>query len=724
MASFEARSLVAVTLFQLAIGCTAVDVDPGERTLPPLDGPTAELDPSAKVIPFPNDLLIDPSTGNVDLPAPCDESDVQRQIRTGVLNTLDGFGTFEPALQTTFTESVDENSLDGRVMLLARTINGVPVDPADAQPVPVEVMTSETQRATADCSAAETVTSLTIVPLAPLAERSTYDVVLTDGITTTDNVPFVPSVTWALIRQSVDPVTVEDGKIVDERTPLDPVADADQLLGIDQLWKAHAEALTFVDGALGLDRSQLLLAWEFHTQTTIDPLDASVAGSLPNAWPAQPLQAVASITGEATAPEFLAGVLGSDTCDLVGCEAVGAVLGGAVLSHNYQTDAVNPLPGGAPVPGPWSDPVHPILQQELPLPFLAFVPASPAPQGGYPVVVFGHGLTRSRNDLFAIGPQLAAAGFASIAIDWVDHGDRAVRISDDATIGCAGSPAPTDSPQCFAPIVSSDLAATRDNLRQSALDAMTLVRSLQACSADGCGPLSVDPEHIGYLGQSLGSLLGTVVAAASPEIRASVIDVGGVGWVDVLEHTASLGIRCPVIDSLIAAGVIDGAPSDLTASPPTGTCVSDSWRNDPGWQTFANIARWVLDPTDGANFASSTDGRAVLIQEVVGDLVVPNVATEDYARLLDAPAYVAAHSLSPDTVSKAITGNTDRRKLVRYLTLPADAATRFPGNTYAHGSLLAPADSNSDGLLGTALLQRDAITFLGMNLKQLKEVAR
>ncbi len=718
------RSLVPFALFPLVFGCTSVDIDPLEQSLPPVDGPTAELDPAAKVIPFPNDLLIDPATGSVNLPASCNESEVQRQIRTNVLDTLDGFGTYEPALQTTFSEHVAEDSLTGRVMLLARTLNGVAVDPADAEPVPVSFMTGESQRATADCSSTETVTTLTIIPLEPLAERSTYDVILTDGITDTNDVPFVPSATWALIRQVQDPVTVEGGKIVAERTPLDPVADAEQLLGIDQLWKAHAEALAFADGALGLDRSQVLLAWEFHTQTTTDPLDESVADSLAAALPERPLQAVGSITGEATAPQFLAGVLGSDTCDAVGCAAVGDVLGGALLTASYQTEVSNPMAGGQPVPGPWSDPLRPVMQKEQTLPFLAFVPATPAPDGGYPVVVFGHGLTRSRNDLFAIGPQLAAAGFASIAIDWVNHGDRAVRISDDAALGCAGSPEPTASPQCFAPIVSSDLATARDNLRQSALDALALIRSLGACGAGKCGPLSVNPGRIGYLGQSLGSLLGTVVSAASPEVRASVIDVGGVGWVDVLENTASLGIRCPVIDSLIVAGVLAGSPSDLTASPPTGTCVGESWREDPGWQSFANIGRWVLDPTDGANFVASTGGRAVLIQEVVDDAVVPNLVTERYAALLGAQAYAAAHSASPSTVSQAISDPTGRIKLVRYASLPADPSRRFPGNAYAHGSLLAPATSGNDGRLATALLQRDAITFLAINLKQRKELGR
>ncbi len=724
MGALIPRGLAAALVMYAGFGCANVEVDPGERSVPPLDGPTAEFDPSAKVIPFPDDLLIDPSTGKVALPEPCNEGAAAEEIRVAVLNKLDGFGTYEPAVQVSFSEPIDESSLDGRVWLVPRTLDGVALDPAvPTAPVPIAMSVSDTQRANAACDRLETVTTLTIVPEMPLVERSDYDVVLGDGITTEDGVAILPSSTWALIRQEEDPVTVDaNGTVVAEQTPLDPVADADVLRGIDQLWKALHPALAFLDDQLGLQREQLLLAWEFHTQTTTDPLDVSVPNSLAAGLPDQPIEGVDSITGGAPAPAFLAGVLGEDTCKAVGCDAVGEVLGGVLQTPRYQVDVQNPMPGGDALPGPWSDPVAPERVRDDSLSVLAFVPASPEPPAGYPVVVFGHGLTRSKKDLFAIGPQLAAAGFASVAINWVDSGDRAVRTSSDAALGCAGSPDPSAAPQCFAPIVSSDLATTRDNLRQSALDAMALVQAVSACSTDECGDLEIDPQRIGYLGQSLGSLLGAVVVAASPDIRAAVLDVGGAGWVDIVENTDNLGIRCPVIDSLVQAGVISGTVSDLTAQPPTGTCVGDSWRQDPGWLTFANIGRWVLDPADGANFVGLMGQRPLLLQEVVGDSVVPNVATERYARLLDIDGQDADVSSSPDTVSAAITTHPLQPKLVRYKEVAAMPSAQFPGNSYSHGSLLAPADNGPDGLLGTALLQHDAITYLDSNLAPREEV--
>jgi hypothetical protein len=46
--------------------------------------------------------------------------------------------------------------------------------------------------------------------------------------------------------------------------------------------------------------------------------------------------------------------------------------------------------------------------------------------------------------------------------------------------------------------------------------------------------------------------------------------------------------------------------------------------------------------------------------------------------------------------------------------VPADAGNGFPGNTFQHASLLSPAPGPA-GQLGTARVQKDAITFLLFN---------
>jgi dienelactone hydrolase len=365
---------------------------------------------------------------------------------------------------------------------------------------------------------------------------------------------------------------------------------------------------------------------------------------------------------------------------------------------------------------------------------LAAIPAGTAPAGGWPTVVFGHGLGSSKTTMFAIAPQLAQAGFATVAIDFVAHDSRAVRTSSDPAKGCAdvasAPPDPTRAPQCYAPFLSSDLAGTRDNIRQTVLDLEGLVAALKACGPGACGALAVDATHLAYLGISLGGIIGSTTVANVPDFQGAVLNVPAVGLIDVLENTPSLAIRCSLVDALISVGVVMGTPSN----PPvysTGTCMTDEWKAQPGYQQFSVIGRWVLDPADGANFTRKLAARKILIQEVVNDQVVPNIATDREAALVGLlgaaamadPANTLVNLLPSTEIAPM---NPNANKFVRYMNIDPTASP--PGNTFQHASLLAPATTvvpgnpppacdpmtlvACDGVLGTARVQTDAITFL------------
>jgi pimeloyl-ACP methyl ester carboxylesterase len=528
----------------------------------------------------------------------------------------------------------------------------------------------------------------------------------------------------------------------------------------------------FLVGA-GHQRDAVLLAWEFTTQTTTDPLDPAVEGSLAAEVATGPLVGPTgtgtpvSVTGVAAnranypflvcdtgvldgetvlvPPEpddaqcflklTLGGGLGCGTletcgaaytagsarCAAAGCQAIGDVLAGALLAKSYQTETPNPRGNTCgeaeepcpAVPGPWDDPALPTQVGVEGIGVLIFTTAASCPVNGCPTAIFGHGLGSSREAAFAIAPQLAGVGFATVAIDFVAHGSRRVQISDDPAIGCD----PPSGLQCFAPFLSPNLAGTRDNIRQSVLDLHSLAAGLDACGPTECGALEVDPAHVVYIGQSLGGIMGSTFAAASPSLTASVLNVAGVGWADIFENTGSLTIRCSLVDALIDAGVLEGDKLDAIGKEPTGLCLGEEWKTQPGYRQFALIARWVLDPADPANFTGMLATRRVLLQEVVGDEVVPNAATDAEGALLGlAPVDRAAAVPNPEPPplvlpDRAITESPIESKWLRYHTLPADGGTGFPGNTYQHGSLLAPTPGN-DGLLATAAQQIDAIIYL------------
>jgi dienelactone hydrolase len=756
----RARSpLRAALLFLVAGACVdPVDVDPdetvgAERTSPP----TAVFDPASRIVPLPNAILMDSATGRVNLPPACGEQPGSgaEGVRL-TLNQLDGFGTSRQSLVASFSEPVEPGSLDGRVALVRLTARGQPVIPPEG-PVPIDVLTSSSSQASPDCSSSYQLPNVVIRPRQPLQQASTYAVVIAQGVTNQAGADFQPSVTWALVRQKEQPVRFAAGSGASEppihnATPFDPAEPAQlaSLRGLDLLWQGHAPLLSAVDLLAPLvlpgsvaGRDDILLAWAFSTETISDPFDPNVDGS-PASWIAAnvaPLALPAPAAG-AGAPlsveQVFAGALPGVPCESLGCAAIGAVYTASPVSAPPTFTSSSYLTGDdcsavASATGAFSDPVAPVRTCERPLPVLAFVPSTPPPATGYPTIVFAHGIGRSTEDLFAIAGSFAAAGMVSVAVDAVDHGIRAVQISTDASAGCDGTVGPgrqcttqfgpTCAPQCYQPLLSANLAVTRDHLRQTVLDHFALTKALAACGEpDACGSLLVDPARIGFVGQSLGSLIGAVSVAVSSDISAAVLNVGGADWLQVLSETQTLAIRCPLVDALIASGVIAGEPWNLGQNP-AATCVDDDWKADPGYLQFASAARWILDPVDAVNYARAltlAGAPPLLVSEVVNDPVVPNSATATLTAALALQPTVAAIATdpNPDPTAAAL---AEGSVWIRYQNLDADPGTMFPGNAFGHGSLLSPATPSAtmvapSGELGTIRVRVDALSFLATHL--------
>jgi len=772
----------------LALGaCPSVTVDENEGDL----GPTVEFDPANKIVPFPNNLLLDPATGKVNLPEQCNESASSLATRTGTLNKLDGFGTYETAINVTFTEPVDLASLPGNVLLYQRARGGEALDPLTALSIPVVFIPGKTVRFTNQtdikaCTDPVMIDQVTFVATVPLEQKSTYTVALLAGIKTASGAEFNPSFTWSVVREP-EPVVVFDdaGNVIINRTPLDSGKPDDlaSLQGIDLLWNAHHAAVTFL-AATGHETTELLLAFEFNTQTTTDPLDSAVAGSPASSPTALPLLGNQSQAALAAARSgvfaqciaddpisdtecFLRIVLGGGnyavgkaTCAAAGCAAINDVLGSIMLSKQYQIDVPNTLytgTGSLPIPGAWNDPVSPTVVHDTgnanPLAndvqaqvsALILIPQGVAPAGGFPTVIFQHGITRSRGDVFGIAGGLASQGFAVVAIDAANHGTRAVRISNaanvdpaldctDVNVGIPGprpdrGPDPTSHTGCYAPVFSADLGATRDGFRQSVLDMEQLVTSLKACGTTNCGKLKVDPTKIMYVGHSMvGGNFGSMLLGLT-DIKAGVLNASGAGWLDILENTGQTeAFQCPLVDALIDAGFLTGDKFDPEAG--TGLCTTDAWKTDPGYRQFAVIGRWVLDPAEPANFNTKLAPSRFLMQRIDGDDVVPNLATDNEGALVqqlrgDASCGVpVGASIVPST---ALLAAPTQSHFLDYVTVAPGDASCPPGNTFSHGSLLKPDPSvlgascnpatgaACDGTFATVRLQTDAIFFLLSN---------
>jgi dienelactone hydrolase len=785
------KKLMASLLVLAASGCPNVEVDTDEIHQ---TGPVVEFDPArsqltgARYLPFPNDLVRDPKTGKLSLGTQACENPASALTRTNVLNKLDGFGTYEVGIQISLTAPADAASLPGRVVLYKMTGEQAPL----TKPVPTVVRVGTTRRfSNDDCANPETVNTIVIVPTVPLDDKSTYVYALRRGIVDgVDGTAFEPALTWSLVASTTPPVVLDaQGNVVSDRTPLDPADPADRasLVSLAGLYRAHQRPLNFLEQA-GIPRSEVLVAAAFTTQTIIDPLDPTVAGSPANKLPASGFASgpVGPIGGTAFGPAaalcagsdtpaecFLklalggcsplttgcsaanytvgAGACGTPPAGIYDCSAVGALYSGVIVTDNYQAQLDN---NGSSVKlqGPWSDPVHPMKTGDLPLQTYIAVPTGAAPATGWPVVIFGHGLASNRENIFAIAGRLARAGFATVTIDFVAHGSRAVKTSSDAALGCKGKcydpsgveqatfctdlrecnfaaghtcgtvipsvtspknpPTPGSAPQCYSQIFSADLANTRDNIRQTILDLQRVAKVVKFCGTTGCGPLKVNTSRIYYGGISLGSIIGSSAASLSPEIKAASLSVGGAGWLDILENTAAVPLRCGLVNNLIDAGILTGAKwNGVSGAGATGLCVEDNgnaWKAQPGYAVFGATARWVLDAADPANLIGRLQSKKALIQKVIDDEVIPNVTTDRMAQLLNITMPKSASPYNPGapTVESAALLNARASIQVNYAS-----DTNF---MYTHGSLLKPATSTpaTKGQLGTMRLQIDFAQYL------------
>ncbi len=178
--------------------------------------------------------------------------------------------------------------------------------------------------------------------------------------------------------------------------------------------------------------------------------------------------------------------------------------------------------------------------------FHALLPSSAKPASGYPVMIFGHGLTDSSfGGPSAMATVLGTAGFAVVAINAVGHGggplgtvvlrDRAGNTTEvpagGRSIDLNGDGAIDSEEGC---IVVSPPVAVRDCLRQTVVDLAQLVHAIQlGVDVDGDGVPDLDANRIYYAGQSLGALYGTMLSAVEPNVRASALNAGGGSVVDI-----------------------------------------------------------------------------------------------------------------------------------------------------------------------------------------------
>ena len=651
---------------------------------------TAQFDPAAGVIPFPNNLLRSGSTDltlNIPVADPTDFGNPQV-----ALNALDGFSTVAP-WSFSFDRPINPNTVipgsTVRLFEVQFVFGTIAVQQINRELTPGQEFVALVNPGDAR--------GVVILPLSPLAENTGYMAVVTNGITDTAGNAASPSQTYFLAKRT-SPLVDANGNSTE---PLLNDASARALEPLRQLTSAQETAATRV----GIARDDIVLSFTATTQSitpvlgtirsTLRPTSTQVAQACPapgvclttaNVLPPGASPGIADIyIGVVELPYFLpVPSAGNPTAPLTGFwqAAPGAYVppfdGLGLDPTSTNVTVANPIP---------------VERARQVAPMLVTVPNANSgqvrPAAGWPVVIFQHGITGNRTNMLALADTMASIGFAVVAIDKPLHG--IVDVTNPFYIGNTpfgaiagertfdldlqnnqtGAPGPDgniDSSGAWF-INLGSLLTSRDNLRQAQVDLSSLAINIPFIDLNGDGLGDFDGSNINFVGQSLGAMAGTAFLAVEPTVNNGVLSVPGGGIANLLNGSETFG---PVIRAgLAAAGVQPGTPA---------------------FAQFLLAAQTVVDSADPINWgAQAVLTNSVLLQQVRGDAVVPNAVPG--APLSGTEPLIRVMGLAP------ITGTTQDLMGIR------GAVRMIQGG---HGSLLSPAD----GLAVTAEMQGQAASMV------------
>jgi len=356
------------------------------------------------------------------------------------------------------------------------------------------------------------------------------------------------------------------------------------------------------------------------------------------------------------------------------------------------------------------------------VPFVYLAPVGAVPAGGFPLVIYQHGITSQKETVLALAQALTGNGFAALAIDLPMHGALALPSRTTTQWG-------QDFMAVGAPL------ATRSNIQQAAFN---LDRLEFTVATGGFAALAAPPSitKLHYVGISLGSIVGAYYLAGNAPLpyTQTLLNASMKGYLSVPGGKLAYLIQAsPAFSATVNSGLV-------AAGIPTGS---------PTYHAFFQATQSVIDTADpatmttplAAGLPSRLSGR-LLIQEATsksfdalgnptdGDLVITNPYTRYFGNALGgegvlggAGAAVAplffqlgygASDRIPVPFMYTLTGAAPAPKdepaaLTPAATAPGEGYFQFDQTGIEHGALLDPAFPVNAGLL-----QKQMLYFLGV----------
>lgn len=757
------------------VGCGSGDEAPITESEVNVAASRVVFDPSNGALSAPTNILLSGSVdGTLNLPVADATDTANPQV---AINALDGWGTHS-TLTFDFSLPVDENgeqviiesaSLEAQGSIrVFETIQGgsdVSAGCAAANPAAVCAVTGELQHGTDFIVKTTGEGSVAVVPLRPFKPATGYLVVLTNNIQDSLGRDVKPSQTYTLMKRDAEENPVSgDASALALQGLVNSYEGALAQYGVDPEGVIYSSNFTTqsVGEVLGVTKS--LLGQQVAASNppvmqaapqgyTLDVVLSGAGIEDPNALAAA---SAAKVYGGQVDLPYYSPLPSAEnpTAPITGrwtamCDSPAAILNGLQageidpaaegISAEMIDDPSLMLPPNAcfdiegvdeerhltkynPVPEKQGDQT---VEAFVTIPDLATangvraqmgLEPLTAPENGWPVVIFQHGITGEKENAAAIAGTFAVAGFATVAIDHPLHGGRAFDVDGDGTDDIDAS----SESGVTAYMNLSSLLTTRDNLRQSITDLIGLRLSLNYFqSLDG---EELNGQDVHFVGHSLGAIAGTGFTALANTsfgegnplaaldgqfaVQASSLGMPGGSLANFLLASDSFGptIKATLLyssnaefkaaaDQAIAggatleqfyAGFMEQASAEQVA------------QINATFEQFAFAAQTVVDSGDPVNYASDVvaSETPVFMIEAIGDSVIPNaVENKPLAGTEPLAALLGLEGISTTTTSEDGT--------------PVSGIVRFGGDA-EHGSLV---DSSASGAVTAEMQQQIAFWF-------------
>ena len=568
------------------------------------------FDPGASTprLSVPNDLLFqNTKDGTLTTDSMADPDYSNPQVALGA---LDGWSTQNPFtvqidLASGTTLNADSASMPGAVRLFEIISGGPTSADADCRPRPqghackiVSELAFGVDFVTGASGA-----NVAVIPLKPLKQTTTYMLVLTSDLKDSSGAALAPSTSYELVKQDDETLPLSSASQVALQQLINSFEDAAESEGLAREDIIYTAAITTQSGDIVFNTLKQIIAGSAMQRPLAVAAQGYNAGqalvqagliAVEDAVLTNPAYAAATAAlvykGTVSLPYFspvstdedpyaalsgrwlaqydspvtLSGAIQAGLLDpaTLGLSAEELQNPANLLGFDLGLDADRHITKFNPVPKVNMLDSVPVLMTVPDLAQINLLRAAQLqdpiamPAGGWPVVIFQHGITSEKENMLAIAGTMAMAGYAVVAIDHMLHGERGFDVtvttaeSTEQLVINASNNAATDYMNL------QSLLTTRDNVRQSISDILALRAALNVSNLTQAG--TINPTKVSFIGHSLGGIAGTsAVAMANTPVQSTTLTSDEKAAIDGLFKVETATLAMP--GSAIANFLLESA---------------------------------------------------------------------------------------------------------------------------------------------------------------------